>query len=387
MDQMCLTPLSGKEPETRLWLRGLRERAAGASAGAGAAEAVSELLDQAIRIRAQLSERPPTDPGAAAALCAQLIEVTELRHDLREDAIAQRFAALTRIQHSLARLRLLDTTAELIDAAPQELCACCDFDRALISRVHGSTWLPQQLHVGEGEDPEHVASLREYLEGLAITLSSVLLEAELVRRKAPALVNEPLADPRVFHPLMRQGDVRAYVAAPIMPSGRVIGLLHGDVHSSRRPLTTADRENIFTFAEGFGLIYERAVLLERLRAQRARVRETFDATGALLDELCAAEVRLHRQERDVAAVTESANRMFSAARETRLTTLFTSRERDVLALMVEGATNGQIAERLVIAEGTVKSHVKHILRKLRASNRAEAISLCLQLQHEQVAGR
>ena len=54
--------------------------------------------------------------------------------------------------------------------------------------------------------------------------------------------------------------------------------------------------------------------------------------------------------------------------------LLTSREREVLQLMVKGCSNGVIAERLVIREGTVKSHVKHILRKVGAVNRAEAIS-------------
>ena len=39
-----------------------------------------------------------------------------------------------------------------------------------------------------------------------------------------------------------------------------------------------------------------------------------------------------------------------------------------------GASNVVIAERLAIKGGTVKSHVKHILRKLDAVNRAEAIA-------------
>ncbi|HEX4107739.1 MAG TPA: LuxR C-terminal-related transcriptional regulator [Solirubrobacteraceae bacterium] len=376
--------MAGPRPDPRLWSRALKEQLlrASTSGGADIAEAIAELYDQAGELRASLTDHAPRDPDVAADLCARLIEMTEVRHELREEVIAERFATLTRIQQALGRLRMLDSATELIDAAPKELCESCDFDRGLISRVHGSTWLPQQLYVAERQDGEELESLRSYLDGLAIPLSSALLETELVRRKAPALVREPMSDPRVFHPLMREAASRAYVAAPIMPTGRVIGLLHGDIQGERRPLTTADRDNIFTFAEGFGLIYERAVLLDRLRAQRDRVRETFDATGTLLDELCAAEVRLHRQEREAAAVSETAGRMFNTARETRLTALFTTRERDVLALMVEGATNGQIAERLVIAEGTVKSHVKHILRKLRASNRAEAISLCLQLRND-----
>ncbi|MEO8612901.1 MAG: LuxR C-terminal-related transcriptional regulator [Chloroflexota bacterium] len=50
------------------------------------------------------------------------------------------------------------------------------------------------------------------------------------------------------------------------------------------------------------------------------------------------------------------------------------RERETLSLMAQGATNEEIAHKLVIAHGTVKTHVKHILRKLNAGNRTEAIA-------------
>jgi NarL family two-component system response regulator LiaR len=55
----------------------------------------------------------------------------------------------------------------------------------------------------------------------------------------------------------------------------------------------------------------------------------------------------------------------------------TAREREVLALMVEGLHNSDIAERLVVSRSTVKSHVSNILSKLGVSSRAEAISLAL----------
>jgi NarL family two-component system response regulator LiaR len=56
----------------------------------------------------------------------------------------------------------------------------------------------------------------------------------------------------------------------------------------------------------------------------------------------------------------------------------TPREREVLALLVEGLTNPEIAERLVVSRSTAKAHVSNILSKLGASNRAEAVSLALQ---------
>ena len=55
----------------------------------------------------------------------------------------------------------------------------------------------------------------------------------------------------------------------------------------------------------------------------------------------------------------------------------TAREREVLALMVLGLSNPDIAERLVVTRSTAKAHVSSILSKLGVSNRAEAISLAL----------
>jgi DNA-binding NarL/FixJ family response regulator len=50
----------------------------------------------------------------------------------------------------------------------------------------------------------------------------------------------------------------------------------------------------------------------------------------------------------------------------------TRRERDVLALVVEGQTNREIAARLSLSVGTVKIHVEHIIAKLGVSDRTQA---------------
>ena len=56
----------------------------------------------------------------------------------------------------------------------------------------------------------------------------------------------------------------------------------------------------------------------------------------------------------------------------------TEREQEVLALLVEGLSNAEISERLVITVATVKFHVRGILSKLGVSSRAEAIALAWQ---------
>ena len=56
----------------------------------------------------------------------------------------------------------------------------------------------------------------------------------------------------------------------------------------------------------------------------------------------------------------------------------TKRERGVLALMVEGLNNRQIAQRLSISQSTVKNHVMSIYSKLNTASRTQAVALALQ---------
>jgi NarL family two-component system response regulator LiaR len=56
----------------------------------------------------------------------------------------------------------------------------------------------------------------------------------------------------------------------------------------------------------------------------------------------------------------------------------TEREREILALMVEGLNNAEIADRLVVSRSTVKFHVSNILSKLEVSSRTEAVALAVQ---------
>jgi NarL family two-component system response regulator LiaR len=53
------------------------------------------------------------------------------------------------------------------------------------------------------------------------------------------------------------------------------------------------------------------------------------------------------------------------------------RERQVLALVIEGLSNEEIAEQLVISPYTVKNHVSACISKLGANNRTQAVKIAI----------
>ncbi len=75
---------------------------------------------------------------------------------------------------------------------------------------------------------------------------------------------------------------------------------------------------------------------------------------------------------------EAAQTLVEAANQPPVPGLdLTEREREVLALLIEGLNNTQIAGRLTVSPSTVKSHVSNILSKLGVSSRTEAVTLAL----------
>jgi DNA-binding NarL/FixJ family response regulator len=57
--------------------------------------------------------------------------------------------------------------------------------------------------------------------------------------------------------------------------------------------------------------------------------------------------------------------------------LLTPREREILQLLADGMSNADVARKLFISQETVKSHVRHILAKLEADTRTQAVAIAL----------
>jgi DNA-binding CsgD family transcriptional regulator len=169
-----------------------------------------------------------------------------------------------------------------------------------------------------------------------------------------------------------------------MPDGRVIGFLHADRFHQGREVDVCDVELLSVFADLYGQVLERTMLLERLEGLRTSVGTLTQALNGAVNDCGSADLDMCADGgRSPSAVTLPLRTAASSVRGVAPPapdSVLTSRELDVLKLMAGGDTNARIATRLVIAEGTVKSHVKHILRKLNAANRAEAV--CRWLQRE-----
>lgn len=289
----------------------------------------------------------------------------------------------------LARVRAAGSPEMVLEAAPRELCAAGVFTRVLLSGVRGSLWSPHVLcrsGVDGGSHHFDRSALRRVIGDLNIPLASPLVEAEVVRRRLPALVQDIEHEPRTYRPLVERSGSREYVVAPVVVGSSVIALLHADAGIGGRSLTMLDRDLIRMFADGVGLAYEYAGLVQRMDEQRDQIARAAQATTDVLNVAHSMPSLADRS-----AVLGEGARMgpppppdrCAELREASRLSRLTCREREVLALLASGATNAQLADQLTVAESTVKSHVKHILHKLGAGNRAAAIACYLrEARHE-----
>ena len=357
-------------------VRRLTERALGAQTAAlipkdtnpGAladrlAAVVAALVD-ALRDREEMDQQ--SRRLVAAALAAQ-----DLAAESQRRVVAHRSQLDSDIERGLGELRGISSPNELLDRACGQVIRSCGFRRSMLSRVEGDTWIPWRVRFEEDREAEAIFGAT--MTGAGIAFADSELERTVLEQRRPASVVDAANDPRTYKPMVEAANGWSYVVAPIIPAGRVVGFLHADHHPSLRPVDATDEYALWAFAEGFGRLYERAVLLERLEGQRSQIQETFDVAEEIMTSLGSVDLELVRDPADRSSAVDGQG-MEMPTPSVAIDALLTDREREVLEMMVRGFGNSAIAEQLVIKEGTVKSHVKHILRKLGAVNRAEAIA-------------
>lgn len=301
---------------------------------------------------------------------------------LTDPRLGRNKTAFEMAQCALARLGEANSVSALVDRVLPAVCEL-GFDRAILSSVQGRFWMTQAMCIPE--DSEWASEIARVGQQPAQRLALGLYEYEIVSRRIPMIVSEVQRSARVHRRIADASLARSYVAAPIIPLGQVIGLLHADCYFQRRHVDQFDRDVLAIFSAGFGYLLQRNVLRDELQAiqmdlSRITRRMWLKLDGAVgPDSLRPSSPKRTGREPSALSFQHPVRKsVYSAQPYDHTLHTLTRREVEVLKLIAEGETNTRIAKRLVISEGTVKSHVKHVLRKLGACNRAEAVSLFFQ---------
>lgn len=292
--------------------------------------------------------------------------------EVAPDAFARSVTNMRALVAVLARLEAAPCTVpDLVALAPELVCEL-GFDRGLVSRVADRTWYPLLMFIVG--DPAWAKEIGEAGASAPIKLEPGLHETGLVLQRKPILVLDAQSQDahRWGHPgLVADSKTRSYVGAPIMAGEEVVGMLSADRYGSGRDVDELDRDLLAAFAEAFQIALSRAALAEHLYAAEHTLGMVADSLGAVRKDVHRTPtVRIEHGPDDLGTAVVVRSR----PRTPRpLPNTLTPRELEVLELMAGGRTNLAIAQQLFITDGTVKQHVKHILRKLRASNRSEAV--------------
>lgn len=148
------------------------------------------------------------------------------------------------------------------------------------------------------------------------------------------------------------------------------------VGKSDRVWAVLDRALAAAQPEGYVRIFDQGITLTRLLVEATRRGSMRGRSRDYIERILAAigapkDVETGREgEAGLSSMTARASQLPMSESAEQLS----ERELEVLRLMARGASNQEIAEQLVIAVGTVKSHINHILGKLEARNRTEAVA-------------
>jgi LuxR family transcriptional regulator, regulator of acetate metabolism len=281
-----------------------------------------------------------------------LVELLALEREIVEADYVRRSDALERVADAVRRLGEIGSPQGILDRAAEELGTSSAFDRAVVGEVSGDSLLVRS--VWSDTDPGGAQGALDELRLTPIRLEYPLVEDEVTRGQRTEIVAASVARSRAARRLLDVFGWDSYVVAPLVVQGNTVGLVHADASVSGRRLDVLDVEVASLYAEGLAGVFERAVLREMLQLHHHELRSAVDWMSTRLGQLST----------DTGEPTPDQS----------LADALTPREAEVLRLLARGQTNLEIARTLVVREGTIKYHVKNILRKLGATSRADAVS-------------
>jgi ATP/maltotriose-dependent transcriptional regulator MalT len=262
------------------------------------------------------------------------------------------------VREAVRRLGESGSPALVIKRSAEEFGASSDKDVVLVSRIDGDQIRAQAIWSREDQTSAEQA-LRE-LHDRAIPLRYPLVEAEAAHRHRGLLVSVSTSSRRASPELAATLRWHSYAVVPIMLEGKAAGLLHTGRTGEMTVVDELDLELAVRYANGLAQVFERAVLREQLQRQQAQ--------------LGSAAQWINAQTIDLSNLPRPTSAAITARGDGDLAGVLTSRELDVMRLIARGQSNREIATTLMVGEGTVKYHVKNVLRKLQARSRSQAIS-------------
>jgi DNA-binding CsgD family transcriptional regulator len=286
-----------------------------------------------------------------------LSKLLALEREVVELAYVRRSDSLERAREAVRRLADVGSPQGILSRAPEELGAASQFDRVLISEVVDRSL--RASAVWSRDDQAGSEAALAALRGQPLALEYPLIEDEVAARQRVEIVDVARSRARAAPGFTAVLGWSSYVVAPLAVHGQTVGLLHADGGGGRE-LDALDAEVAASFAEGLSGVFERAVLRETLRLHRHELQSAVQWMSGRLGQL-------------TAEASDSAPPP-TPGTTAALSETLTARELEVMRLMARGHTNVSIANELVVREGTVKYHVKNILRKLGATSRADAVS-------------
>jgi DNA-binding CsgD family transcriptional regulator len=281
-----------------------------------------------------------------------LVELLAIEREIVEADYVRRSDALARVADAVRRLGEIGSPQGILDRAAEELGTSSEFDRVVVGEVREDGLVVRS--VWSDADSGDAEAALDQLRSTPIRLEYPLVEDEVARGQRTEIVTARVARSRGARRLMDVLSWDSYLVAALVVQGNTVGLVHADSSVSGRPLDALDVEVASLYAEGLAGVFERAVLREMLQLHHHELRSAVEWMSTRLGQLAT----------DAGEVTTDQS----------LADALTPREVEVLRLLARGQTNLEIAQTLVVREGTIKYHVKNILRKLGATSRADAVS-------------